>query len=155
MEINLEERLERVFNENSGKRICVIGTTCTGKSTLIKKLGRGLDMDAEIFPLLTKEETEYVCSDPWTEEIGKTMDNLVRERLTITKENHLFGTVLLDCDLIVYLHINDDLLAERTALRNAKFTDAKNMQTKIEQEIKSSGIETITLEVTNTKEKSR
>lgn len=155
MEYNLEERLERVFNENSDKRICVIGTTCTGKSTLIKKLGRGLDMDAEIFPLLTQEEAEYVCSNPWTEEIGKTMDNLVKERLTVTKENPLFGTVLLDCDLIVYLHINDDLLSERTELRNASFTDAKNMQSKIEEEIKNSGIETIMLEVTNTKEKSR
>lgn len=155
MEYNLIEKLEVIFNEYENKRICVIGTTCTGKSTLIKKLGKGLDMDSEIFPLLTKEETDYVCNNPWTEEIGKTMDNLVKTRLAIQKGSPLFGTVLLDCDLIVYLHINDDLLAERTALRNAKFADAKNMQTKIEQEIKNSGIETITLEVTDIKTKSR
>lgn len=52
------------------------GATCTGKTTLINDLNIGLDMDNEIFPLLTKEEIEYVCSTPWTEEIGKKMDEL-------------------------------------------------------------------------------
>lgn len=52
------------------------GATRTGKTTLINDLNIGLDMDNEIFPLLTKEEIEYVCSTPWTEEIGKKMDEL-------------------------------------------------------------------------------
>ncbi len=143
----IETTLTKVFSANNDKRICVLGTTCTGKSTLIKKLGRGLDMDSEIFPLLTAKEKDYVCKTPWTEEVGAVMDNLVRERIVINKGNPLFGTVLLPCDMIIYLHINDDLLLERTKLRNASFTDAKNMQAKIEEEIKNSGIETITLEV--------
>lgn len=63
------DNLITIFNENSDKRICVLGTTCTGKTTLINDLNIGLDMDKEIFPLLTKEENEYVCSTPWTEEI--------------------------------------------------------------------------------------
>ena len=102
-------------------------------------------MDKLIFPKLTKEEMDYVCQTPWTEEIGNTMNNLVRTRLNITPGNPLFGTVLLDCDLIVYLHISDDKLLERTSLRNVDFTNAKNMQTKIEKEIKESNIEIITL----------
>ena len=40
-------------------------------------------MDEIIFPLLTEQEKEYVCQTPWTEEIGKTMDRLVRERVKI------------------------------------------------------------------------
>lgn len=143
----LLNRLEKILSENKDKRICVIGTTCTGKSTLIKNLNMGLDMDDAIFPLLTKEETDYVCSSPWTVEIGKKMDELVSERLSIMSGVPMFGTVLLDCDLIIYLHISDELLRIRTNLRNADFINAKNMQQKIEDEISKSSIETITLEV--------
>jgi len=75
------------------------------------------------------------------------MDELVRTKLSIKPGIPLFGTVLLDCDLIVYLHINDELLLERTTSRNVSFENAKNMQSQIEQEIYSSNIETIILEV--------
>ena len=143
------EQLKTIFEQNKDKRICVLGTTCTGKTTLINKTNIGLDMDEEIFPLLTKEETDYVCQTPWTEEIGNKMDELVRTKLKIQPGTPLFGTVLLDCDLIIYLHINDELLQERTRLRNADFNNAKNMQKKIEEEIKKSNIETITIEVRN------
>lgn len=61
----------------------------------------------------------------------------------------MFGTVLIDCDLIVYIHISDELLLERTKIRNVDFMNAKNMQNKIEDEIKNSGIDTIVLEVIN------
>ena len=145
---NVEQLIE-IFEENRDKRICVLGTTCTGKTTLIKGTNIGLDMDEEIFPLLTPEETEYVCRTPWTQEIGNRMDELVRTKLSIKQGTPMFGTVLLDCDLIVYLHINDDLLLERTKLRNTDFSNAKNMQQKIEEEIKNSNIPTIYVEVQN------
>lgn len=141
------EELKEIFDKNKDKRILVIGTTCTGKSTLIKSLGIGLDMDKVIFPLLTKEESDYVCQTPWTKEIGEKMTYLVKTKLKIKTGEPLFGTVLIDCDLIVYLHINDVLLRKRTELRNVDFTNAKNMQSEIEEEIKKSNIKVITLEV--------
>ena len=143
---NIEE-LKDIFINNKDKRICVLGTTCTGKTTLINKYNLGNDMDKEIFPLLTKEEEQYVCSTPWTEEIGAKMDELVRTKLIIKPGTPMFGTVLLDCDLIIYLHINDRLLLERTKLRNVAFENAKNMQLKIEKEIKNSNIPVISIEV--------
>lgn len=143
----MKEELLRIFKDNATKRICVLGTTCTGKSTLINELSYGMDMDEAIFPLLTEEETAYVCQTPWTEEIGQKMDELVRTRLTIAPGNPMFGTALLDCDLIVYLHIDDTLLKERTTSRGVDFENAKNMQTKIEEEIEKSPIETIKIEV--------
>lgn len=142
------EKLKDIFNNNKDKRILVIGTTCTGKSTLIKNLGIGLDMDKIIYPLLTKEESDYVCQTPWTKEIGEKMTYLVKTKLKIQQGEPLFGTVLLDCDLIVYLHISDELLKKRTELRKVDYTNAKNMQTEIEEEIKTSNIKVITLEVT-------
>jgi len=59
-----EENLIRIFVENKNKRICVLGTTCTGKTTLINRLNIGEDMDKLIFPLLTPEENDYVCQTP-------------------------------------------------------------------------------------------
>lgn len=147
---NIEE-LNQIFESNKDKRICVLGTTCTGKSTLINELEIGVDMDKEIFPLLTKEESDYVCQTPWTKEIGKKMDELVRKKLTIKPGVPMFGTVLLDCDLIVYLHISDELLEKRTKSRNVNFEDAKNMQIKIEDEIDKSTIEAVKLEINDKK----
>ena len=149
---NIEE-LRQIFIDNKDKRICVLGTTCTGKTTLINESNMGVDMDEEIFPLLTEEETEYVCQTPWTEEIGNKMDELVRTRLRINPGVPMFGTVLLDCDLIVYLHITDDLLLERTKSRNVDFNNAKNMQLKIEEEIKKSNIPSVYIEVNDKKKK--
>ena len=145
------EALRQILIDNKDKRICVLGTTCTGKTTLINEFNMGVDMDLEIFPLLTEEETEYVCQTPWTEEIGDKMDELVKTKLSIKPGIPMFGTVLLDCDLIVYLHINDELLMERTKLRNVDFMSAKKMQLKIEEEIKKSNIPTIYIEVKDEK----
>lgn len=149
--MSIIEELNQIFESNKDKRICVLGTTCTGKSTLINELETGVDMDKEIFPLLTKEEKDYVCQTPWTKEIGKKMDELVRSKVTIKQGVPMFGTVLLDCDLIVYLHISDELLEERAKLRNADFEDAKNMQLKIEDDIDKSTIETVKISVENVK----
>lgn len=140
--------LKEIFDKNRDKRILVIGTTCTGKSTLIRNLGIGVDMDKVIFPLLTKEESDYVCQTPWTKEIGEKMTYLVKTKLKIQQGEPLFGTVLIDCDLIVYLHISDELLKKRADLRNVDYMNAKNMQTEIEEEIKAANIKVITLEVT-------
>lgn len=145
--MSIIEELSRIFKENIDKRICVLGTTCTGKTTIINETNIGLDMDKEIFPLLTQEEIKFVCRTPWTEEIGMKMDNLVRTKLCIKPGVPMFGTVLLNCDLIVYLHINDELLFKRTKLRNVDFINAKNMQQEIEKEIKKSHIPTIYVEV--------
>ena len=150
--MNYFEQLKTIFNENKDKRIVVLGTSCTGKTTIINKLNMGLDMDEEIFPLLTKEESDYVCSTPWTEEIGIAMDNFVRSRLKVVPGFPMFGTVLLDCDLIIYIDISDDLLLERVNKRGVNFSDVKRMKEKIESEINNSDIDVIILNITKESE---
>jgi len=59
----------------------------------------------------------------------------------------------MDCDLIVYLHINNELLFERTKFRNVDFNNAKNMQQSIEEDIRNSNIQRITIEVKQQREK--
>lgn len=136
---NLSE-IKSLLDINKDKRIVVVGTSCTGKSYLLKDIPEGKDMDDLIFPLLSKAETEYVNRDPWTPEIGKFMTNVVKERIKVKAGQPVFGTVVLDSDLIIYLVIDDELLKERTNLRQVNFNNAKNMQKQLEAEIETSGI---------------
>lgn len=53
------------------------------------------------------------------------MDEFVRTKLSINLGAPMFGIVLLDCDLIVYLHINEELFLEGTKLRNVDFKNVK------------------------------
>lgn len=143
--------LEQIINENQDKRICVVGTTCTGKSTLIKRLGFGLDMDNIIFPLLNVEETEYVNRSPWTPEIGEYMDKLVKEKIKIEKGNPVFGTVIIPSDIIIYLDIDDETLKERCKKRNADFENSNNMNNKIKSELSNTNVPIFIIKITTPK----
>jgi bifunctional DNA-binding transcriptional regulator/antitoxin component of YhaV-PrlF toxin-antitoxin module len=135
-----KEQLEKILKEHKNERVCVVATTCTGKSTLLKQIPYANDMDDLIFPKLSKEERDYVCQKPWTKDIGKTMIRLVRERVHIKPGKPVFGTVVIDSDYIVYLKASDELLRERSKKRRKDYTDSKNMQAQLEKEIKSSKI---------------
>ena len=125
----------------------MLGGTCTGKSTLVAHLAGARDMDTLVFPLLTQEESDYVCQTPWTPEIGETMTRLTKERVKVHAGEPVFGTVVLDADRIIHLKISDELLRERTAAREVSFDDAKNMQHHIEAEIAASGLPVIEFDV--------
>lgn len=141
------QKLRALLDTHADKRVVVVGTTCTGKSNFLKYITNAHDMDKLVFPQLTKEKAAYVDSTPWTEQIGKTMIRLVRDRVKVTPGRPVFGTVVIDSGLIVYLHINDELLRQRIVQRGVNFEDAKNMQRQIEEEIKESGIPSITFPV--------
>ncbi len=136
----LADNLGKVLDANKDKRVVVVGTPCTGKSTFLRYIKNAYDMDELIFPKLSKEERDYVCRTPWNEQIGEKMNKLVKESIMIERGKPVFGTVLLDSDMIVYLRISDYLLKERTSLRGDSYTDAKNMQAAIEREVKKSSV---------------
>lgn len=139
--------LQAVLDEHKDERVVVLGGTCTGKSTLIEHLSGAKDMDKLVFPLLTQDESDYVCQTPWTPEIGETMTRLTKERVKVQPGEPVFGTVVLDADRIVHLKISDELLRERTAARSVSFADAKNMQQHIEAEIAASRLPVVEFEV--------
>lgn len=133
---NTIKKLENLFFAHKSERICVVGTTCCGKTTLLKKLPYCSDMDSEIFPLLSEDEKAYVCKTPWSSEIGEEMDRLVKERLKIKPGFPMFGTVIIDCDVVVYLDISLQLLSQRCRKRGVQFHDALMMKNSIENDLK-------------------
>lgn len=126
--------LEAIFERHREERVCVIGTTCCGKTTLLKKIPNCVDMDEALWPLLTQEEIDFVCQKPWTKEIGDYFDKLIYTKVKISKGKPMFGTVILDCDVVVYLDIADDLLEKHCQKREVDFADAINMKLAIEND---------------------
>ena len=59
-------------------------------------------------------------------------NKLVKERVVIKAGQPLFSLILLDCEVIVYLDISDELLAEHCKKRGSDFQDAKNVKEAIE-----------------------
>ena len=120
--------LNTIFEKHKKERICIMATTCCGKSTLHEQIPGTVDMDDELWPQLTKEEEDHICQKPWTKEIGDFAGRLVKERVTVKPGHPLFTLILLDCEVIVYLDISDELLAEHCKNREADFQDAKNIR---------------------------
>lgn len=146
------EKIRDIFEKNKNKKICVVGPSCVGKTTLLNQLPDAVDMDDLLFgnedknikPLLTEEEIKYVCG-PWSEEVGKFMDKKAKELIKIEPGHPVFGTIVFPSDLIIEITIPDNILRERIRRRNANEEDVFNMKTQIESEIKKSGIEKIEL----------
>ena len=137
---SVTRKVEQILDKNKDKRVVILGTTCTGKTTLHKLLPDAVDMDEALFPLLTPEESDYVNQTPWTEEIGAFMRQLVLDKVRVEPGKPLIGTIVAACDLIIILQISDKLLGERCIRRRVSMGDAKNMRKQIMDSAHGSGI---------------
>jgi len=147
------EEMRKFFALSSEKRICVVGASCVGKTTLLKYLPEAVDMDDLLFgdeqkgisPLLTQTEFDYVCG-PWTPEVGQFMTQKARELIKIEAGHPVFGTIVFPSDLVIEVTVPDDVLRERIRRRNSDENGVLNMKAQIEAEIEKSDIEKVVVE---------
>jgi len=147
------ERMRKLFAENSERRVCVVGASCVGKTTLMNYLPEAVDMDDLLFgnkqkgisPLLTQTEIDYVCG-PWTPEVGQFMTRKSHELIKIEPGHPVFGTIVFPSDLVIEITVSDHILRERIRRRNTKEDDVFKMKAQIEDEIEKSGIQKVVLE---------
>ena len=147
------EKMKKLFADNIEKRICVVGASCVGKSTLLGYLLEAVDMDDLLFgnkqkgivPLLTQKEIDYVCG-PWTPEVGQFMTRKSHELIKTEAGHPVFGTIVFPSDLVVEITVPNNILRERIRRRNTDEKDVFNMKAQIESEIERSGIEKIVVE---------
>ena len=147
------EKMKKLFADNIEKRICVVGASCVGKSTLLGYLPEAVDMDDLLFgnkqkgivPLLTQKEIDYVCG-PWTPEVGQFMTRKSHELIKTEAGHPVFGTIVFPSDLVVEITVPNNILRERIRRRNTDEKDVFNMKAQIESEIERSGIEKIVVE---------
>jgi hypothetical protein len=107
--------LKAIFEKHKDERVCVIGTICVGKTTLLNQLldYNCLDMDDELWPNLPNGETKLLNElnqKPWTKEMGDEVDRLTYKYLKAKPGYPLFSSVIVDCEAVVYLDISDELL---------------------------------------------
>jgi hypothetical protein len=141
------EKLKFVLDKNKDKRITVIGTTCTGKTTLLKNIPEGIEI-SKLAPPLTEEERDFYYNVPLTEENEEKRLDLRPRRAFVKPGQPAFGTgIAQGTELIIYLNISDELLIERTKIRNVSFSDAKIMQNFIEKSIKNSKLPVIEIKI--------
>lgn len=147
------EKMKKLFANNIEKRICVVGSSCVGKSTLLGYLPEAVDMDDLLFgnkqkgisPLLTQKEIDYICG-VWTPEVGQFMTQKANELIKIEAGHPVFGTIVFPSDLVIEITVPDNILRERIRRRNTDEKDVFNMKVQIESEIEKSGIEKIIIE---------
>ena len=126
--------LNAIFEKHKEERICVLGTTCCGKTTLLRQMKHCVDLDDELWPQLTKEEADFISQKPWTNEIGDFIDKLVYERVSVMAGHPLFTTIIVDCDVVIYLDISDALLEKHCKIRGVDFADSKNVKEAVEED---------------------
>ena len=126
--------LKAIFDKHKNERICVLATTCCGKTTLLKQIPDCVDLDDELWPQLTRAEAEFISQKPWTNEIGDFIDKLVYEKISVKVGHPLFTTIIVDCDVVIYLDISAELLAEHCKKRGNDFFDAQNVKNSIEED---------------------
>ena len=127
--------LKEIFEQHKTERIFVLGTMCAGKTTLLKQFPSAIDMDNIAFLNITEEEAEIINRKPWTKEVGDTVDKIVYRNVKVKAGQPVFGTVIVDCEVVVYLEISDGLLAKHCEKRGASLSDALNMKIEIEKDL--------------------
>ncbi|MCL2199214.1 MAG: hypothetical protein FWB80_09850 [Defluviitaleaceae bacterium] len=144
------KKLKEIFENNTEKRILVLGTTCLGKTTLLKSLPQCRDMDALIWELLPKNIQEELSTPSWTEEMSKTWREYVikAKRIIKIEPGHpLFAATSFESDIIVYLNIDKNTLRERTKKRNTDYQTAVDNDNRIKEEIRLSNLPVIVVDV--------
>lgn len=141
------EQLKLILEQNKDKKITVLGTTCVGKTTLLKSIPEGIEI-SKLAPRLTEEEKDFYYNAPLTKENEERRLDLRPRRANVMPGHPAFGTgIAKGTELIIYLKVDDELLKKRTELGNVDFKEAKIMQEFIEEEIKKSGLPVIEVEV--------
>jgi len=144
------QQLKDIFSNNSEKRIIVLGTSCAGKTTLLKSLPECLDMDTLIWERLPKEIQKELSAPSWTDDMRKTWREHVIEAKKIIKieaGHPLFAATLFESDMIVYLNIDENTLRERTKKRNVEYEIAAENNKRIKEEIEAANLPVIILDV--------
>lgn len=128
--------LRTIFEQHRNERICVLGTTCCGKTTLLKYLPDCEDLDDIWWPTLTDEEADSILHGSWTSEVGALIGRTVQERISIKPGTPLFSQLLIDCDVVVYLDISDELLEKHCAKRGMNYNTSKIIKNMLEGSLK-------------------
>ena len=126
--------LEAIFEKHRNERICVLSTTCVGKTTITGKKSQWIDVDILLGERMTKEEIEFCSQIPWTEEIGNVYGKIMLDRIKIEPGYPLFCSMILECEVVVYIDISNENLLKHCTKRGVNFDYALQMKNEVEKD---------------------
>jgi len=126
--------LEAIFEKHRNERICVLSTTCVGKTTITGKNSQWIDVDILLGERMTKEEIEFCSQIPWTEEIGNVYGKIMLDRIKIEPGYPLFCSMILECEVVVYIDISNENLLKHCTKRGVNFDYALQMKNEVEKD---------------------
>jgi len=144
------QKLKEIFENNTEKRILVLGTTCAGKTTLLKSLPECRDMDGLVWALLSKEAQKELDNPSWTDDMSKTWrEHVIKAKQIIKIEagHPLFAATSFDSDMVVYLNISENILRERTTNRGVDYEVAVANDGRIKEEIRVAKLPTVVVDI--------
>ncbi len=133
------KKIEKIINENKDKRILILGTKFSGKRTILNNLKIGTYYN-DLLDDLILEKYGYVYITPQEKKA-------LESKMIITKGIPLFSECLVDCDLIIFLYINESLLKLRTTMNYMEATSAIAIQNNLKKELKNVSVPIIKIDV--------
>ena len=112
--------LKAIFEKHRHERVCVIGTMCCGKTTLIKHLSEYncVDVDDEFWLQVSESDIKIFSQTPITEEIIGAIIKQMAEKISVRPGYPLFGVTILGCEAVIYLDISESLLEKHCKQRD-------------------------------------
>jgi hypothetical protein len=126
--------LDAIFEKHRNERICVLATTCAGKTTMTEKMPHWVDVDILLGERMTAEEIAFRGQVPRTPEIDAVYGKIMRERVKVEPGHPLFCSDILDCEVVVYVDISNDILSKHCEKRGVDFNYAPQMKNEIEND---------------------
>lgn len=146
--LEIAQRLLVILEKYKDKRVLVLAPPCFGKTTILKHIKNGIDMDI-VFDTMPEEFKRHVLhheypimfidgdretikftekkfvpgdnkSEEYLEDTTRLLTEYVNSHLKIVPGRPVFGTNIIDTDVIVYLKLSDDDLDARLQSRNTK-----------------------------------
>ena len=94
-----------------------------------------VDVDDVFWPQISKSDIEVFSRTPVTKEVFDAICRLMDEKIQVESVRPMFGVVILDCEVVVYLDISDELLEEHCRLRgDTTYADASFVKKCIEED---------------------
>ena len=140
------KRLRTIFAENTDKRICVVGVSCTGKSTLLRDLPECLDGDNIVWDTLPEDVYKRLsCSPtPWDEEtLNIWKEWYIKTDFDIKPGQPLFSVWVEDCDLVVYLTLSENEYLKRVAMRGRNLEDMLKQRQELDKVVRECNLPVI------------
>lgn len=137
-------RLQLLLEEYKDKRVLVLAPPSAGKSTLLQHIPEGVDMD-DIFDTMPAETKDFIFQrEAWSSDIKtrkvmylkkefipgneRSVSDLeisdthfreyVNANMKVQPGRPVFGTKVIDCDVIIYLKLSDEVYRHRLDSRN-------------------------------------